>query len=97
MRTVRQNQARIDIFELLNEEKVLVVFDWPMKFLPQMYRESQQKWHGKRGKSWHISFVFRRIITFYNLKPLLTLSSRVLEIASQSCFDDAAHIANTHD
>ena len=60
MRTVRQDQARIDIFELLNEESVLIVSDWAMKFLPQMYRESQQNWYGKWGISWHISVVFRR-------------------------------------
>ena len=28
MRTVRQDQARIDIFQLLNEENILVVSDW---------------------------------------------------------------------
>ena len=31
-----------------------------MKFLPQLYRESQQDWFGKRGISWHISVVFWR-------------------------------------
>ena len=51
MRTVRQDQARIDILELLNEESILIVSDWAMKFLPQMYRESQQNWYGKRGIS----------------------------------------------
>ena len=40
MRTVRQDQARLDVLELLNEESVLIVSDWAMKFLPQMYRES---------------------------------------------------------
>ena len=60
MRTVRQDQARIDTFELLNEESILVVSDWAMKFLPQMYRESQQNWYGKRGISWYNSVVFCR-------------------------------------
>ena len=58
MRTVRQDQACIDILELLNEESILIVSDWAMKFLPQMYRESQQNWYGKRGISWQISVVF---------------------------------------
>lgn len=31
-----------------------------MKFLRQMYRETQRNWYGKRGKSRHISVVFRR-------------------------------------
>ena len=32
-----------------------------MKFLPQRYRESQTDWFGKRGLSWHMSVVYRRI------------------------------------
>ena len=50
----------MDVLQLLNENTVLIVNDWAMKFLPQLYRESQQDWFGKRGISWHISVVFRR-------------------------------------
>ena len=32
-----------------------------MKWLPQKYRETQADWFGKRGLSWHISVVVRRI------------------------------------
>ena len=32
-----------------------------MKFIPQQYRESQADWFGKRGISWHISVVYRRV------------------------------------
>jgi len=49
MRTVRQDQVHLDIFELLQEESILIVSDWAMKFLPEMYRESQQNWYGKWG------------------------------------------------
>ena len=58
---VRQDQSRLDVLKRLNENTVLVVNDWAMKFLPQLYRESQQDWFGKRGISWHISVVFRRV------------------------------------
>ncbi|XP_078372779.1 uncharacterized protein LOC144656433 [Oculina patagonica] len=61
LRSVRQDQARLDVIESLNEERVFIVSDWAMKFLPQMFRESQQDWFGKRGISWHISVVFRRL------------------------------------
>ena len=61
LRSVRHDQARLDVLELLNQESVLIVSDWAMKFLPQMYRESQQDWFGKRGISWHISVVVRRV------------------------------------
>lgn len=32
-----------------------------MKFVPLMYRESQSDWFGKRGISWHMSVVYRRV------------------------------------
>ncbi|KAL9954429.1 hypothetical protein ACROYT_G041966 [Oculina patagonica] len=60
LRSVQQDKSRIDILELLNDNTVLIVNDWAMKFLPQLYRESQQDWFGKRGISWHISVAFRR-------------------------------------
>lgn len=60
LRSSRQDQARLDILELLDDKTVLIVSDWAMKFLPQRYRESQQDWFGKRGISWHICVVYRR-------------------------------------
>lgn len=60
LRSVQQDKSRMDVLQLLNENTVLIVNDWAMKFLPQLYRESQQDWFGKRGISWHISVVFRR-------------------------------------
>ena len=32
-----------------------------MKFLPQKFRETQADWFGKRGISWHISVVVRKV------------------------------------
>lgn len=61
IRSANQDQARIDALELLNNETVLIVNDWAMKFLPRKYRESQADWFGKRGISWHISVVYRRL------------------------------------
>ena len=60
LRSVHQDQARLDALNGLNSESVMIVSDWAMKFLPQMYRESQADWFGKRGISWHISVAFRR-------------------------------------
>ncbi|KAK3753034.1 hypothetical protein QZH41_014987 [Actinostola sp. cb2023] len=61
LRSVRQDQGRIDIINTLDSNSVLIVSDWAMKFIPQRYRESQQDWFGKRGMSWHIAVVFRRV------------------------------------
>ena len=61
LRSAHQDQARLDIIDTLDPEAVLIVNDWAMKFLPQRYRESQTDWFGKRGLSWHISVVYRRM------------------------------------
>ena len=61
LRSVQQDKSKLDVLELLNNDTVLIVSDWAMKFLPQLYRESQQDWFGKRGISWHIAVVFRRV------------------------------------
>ena len=60
LRSVRQDMARTDILDRLDDSSVLITQDWAMKFLPQKYRESQSDWFGKRGISWHISVVVRR-------------------------------------
>lgn len=60
LRSVRQDQARHDIMGAINNNAILIINDWAMKFIPQMYRESQSDWFGKRGISWHISVVYRR-------------------------------------
>ena len=47
----------------LDETTVLIAQDWAMEFLPTKYRESQSDWFGKRGLSWHISVVARKVDT----------------------------------
>ena len=41
LRSTNQDRARLDVLEQLDEENILLVNDWAMKFLPQRYRESQ--------------------------------------------------------
>ena len=50
IRCVNQDQARIDVLELL-DNTILVINDWAMKFIPQKYRKSQADSYGKRGIS----------------------------------------------
>ena len=59
IRTVRQDQARLEVLDRLDEKTCLITNDWAMKFLPQHLRETQSDWFGKRGMSWHISVVVR--------------------------------------
>lgn len=60
LRSKRQDMARIDVLDQLDESSVMITQDWAMKFLPQKYRESQTDWFAKRGISWHISVVARK-------------------------------------
>jgi hypothetical protein len=60
LRSVRQDKARSEILDALDESSVFITQDWAMKFLPQKYRESQSDWFGKRGISWHISVAVRK-------------------------------------
>ena len=59
---LQQDKCRIYVLQELNFNEVLITQDWAMKFLPQKYRETQTDWFGKRGISWHVSFVVRREI-----------------------------------
>ena len=61
LRSVRQDTARTACLSALNETKILITQDWAMKFLPARYRESQSDWFGKRGISWHVSVVARKV------------------------------------
>ena len=60
LRSVRQDRARTDILDILDDSSVLITQDWAMKFLSQKYRESQSDWFGKRGISLHISVAARK-------------------------------------
>ena len=61
LRSKIQDMARVDALEQLDNSFVIITQDWAMKFLPQKYRESQADWFAKRGISWHISVVARRL------------------------------------
>ena len=55
LRSVNQDEARLDVLDALDKSSVLPVQDWARKFLPRKYCESQSDWFGKRGLSWHIT------------------------------------------
>ena len=61
LRSLNQDQARLDVIDELDESSVLLVQEWGMKFLPRKYRESQRDWFGKRGLSWHVTVATRKL------------------------------------
>ena len=70
LRSINQDEARLNSLNTLDDNSVLVVLDWAMKFIPRKYRESQADWFGKRGLSWHISVAMRKPLG----KPVQTLT-----------------------
>ncbi|KAK3107867.1 hypothetical protein FSP39_023918, partial [Pinctada imbricata] len=53
IRTINQDQSRIDLLQNLESHQALIVMDWAMKFLPRKFREKQSDWFGQRGRNWH--------------------------------------------
>ena len=60
LRSINQDQARLDVLKNLTPTSALLILDWAMKFLPRKFRESQRDWFAKRGISWHITVAIRK-------------------------------------
>lgn len=60
LRSVNQEKGKEEMISRLNENTVLIVMDWAMKFQQKKYREKQSEWFGKRGLSWHVSSVISK-------------------------------------
>ena len=60
LRSLNQEEARLDIMNALDDTSVLLVQHWAIKFLPRKFRESQTDWFAKRGISWHLTVAIRR-------------------------------------
>ena len=61
LRTVNQEQAKEETLGALNDQSVLVIMNWAMKYLPQRYREQMSDFYGKRGKSWHVACIVFKV------------------------------------
>lgn len=81
LRSLNQDQARLDVIDDLDESSVLLVEDWAMKFLPRKYRESQRDWFGKRGLSWHITVATRKVMVSQQIQ-MMTFA-HVFQLCSQ--------------
>ena len=86
LRSLNQDQARLDAIDDLDESSVLLVEDWGIKFLPRKYRESQSDWFGKRGLSWHFTVATRKIV------PSQQLQMMTFVHVFQSCSQDSSAV-----
>ena len=83
LRSLNQDQARLDIIDELDESSVLLVEDWAMKFLPRKYHESQHDWFGKHGLSWHVTVATRKMVPPQQLQMMMFVH------VFQSCSQDS--------
>ena len=83
LRSLNQDQARLDVIDGLDESSLLLDEDWAMKFLPRKYRESQNDWFGKRGLSWHVTVATRKMVATQQLQ-MMTFAH-----VFQSCSQDS--------
>lgn len=60
LRSVNQEEARLDMVNALDNTSVLLVQDWAMKFLSRKFRESQTNRFAKHWISWHLTVAIRR-------------------------------------
>ena len=84
LRSINQDDARLDVLDSLDETSVLLIEDWAMKFLPRKYCESQTDWFGKRGISWHLTVATRR------MAPDQDLGMMTFSHVFQSCNQDSS-------
>ena len=91
LRSCRQDEARTSILDKLHENSVHITQDWAMKFLPQKYRESQSDWFAKRGISWHIGVVVRKVQEHFQHQAL----NHIVENGKQDSFTVVRIIEHT--
>lgn len=89
LRSINQDEARLDVLKNLDAHSVLLTFDWAMKYLPRKYRESQSDWFGKRGISWHITTAMRK----FEGQPQMLTFVHIL----QSCNQDSITVLSIID
>ena len=73
MRSVNQDECRLQVLKELDKMSVLLVLDWAMKYLPRKFRESQTDWFGKRGIPWHITVNDNLIAVYDNHGNIKTI------------------------
>ena len=55
IRTLNQDEGRVNVLDNLKPNQALLVLDWVMKFLPKFFREKQSDWFGQKGLNWHVT------------------------------------------
>lgn len=54
LRTINQDDARFDLLNSIKGNEVIIIMDWAMKYLPQMFRERMKDFLIQKGMHWHV-------------------------------------------
>ncbi|PFX12332.1 hypothetical protein AWC38_SpisGene23731 [Stylophora pistillata] len=69
MRSTKQKKGKEDVLQQLDENTILAIMDWAMKFQPRKYLDKQCEWFGKRGLSWHVTSVILKHDVNFTTRP----------------------------
>ncbi|CAF1341778.1 unnamed protein product, partial [Didymodactylos carnosus] len=61
LRAVNQDLSSQELLQDLPANSVYILTDWAMKWLPEKYMKPQEDFFAKRGLSWHISVVVKKV------------------------------------
>ena len=84
LRTFQQDQARQDTLDRLDDQTIIVINDWAIRF-----RETQSRWFAKRGISWHFFAVVHK--SNHPDCPVVSASEHTIHtyvVAIDSCKQD---------
>jgi hypothetical protein len=68
LKAQNQDQVKQDALRSLDNNTVLVIMDWAMKFTQRKYREKQSELYGKHGLNLHVSCIISTSYTEHDLK-----------------------------
>lgn len=60
LRSENQEEGKQTTLTSLEDDSIVIVMDWAMKFVQMRHREKQSEWFAKRGMSWHVSSVLSK-------------------------------------
>jgi hypothetical protein len=67
LRACQQDRAKHNILEQMPDSAGMIFLDFAMKFLPRTHHETQQDFFAKKGISWHVSVLVRKVDGEYTL------------------------------
>ncbi len=94
LRGQNQDQAKQDALRSLDNNTVLVIMDWAVKFTQMKYREKQSEWYGKQVKP--LSPRSRRH-TSVRMEPAAIITTTLLQLSVKLASTSESRFSGTFD